>query len=461
MTAIPQGRFRRTAPLAALSARAAGEGFADILRRRLQGEKGTSIEFHVRNAERYADVLSRSKGVLMKVGQILSFVDLTAALDRTYGDVYQAALASLQSDAEPMDAVVVAAVIESELGRPPEELFAELDPTPLAAASIGQVHAARLHDGTEVAVKVQYPGVADAIADDLANTELLLTFVKIAKGMVPQFRNFDVQSLADEVGERIREELDYAAELANQVEFAEHYRGHPFIRVPEVFPELSTDRVLTMELVRGRRWTDATGPDVDQAMRDRWGEIVHRFFFGSIARFGLFNADPHPGNYLFHDDGTVTFLDFGCVKRLDPDARRGFWELPSAVIAGDEDRLMQAYVEHGFSRAEDPAPADKVMAWLGENFAPFLRPQPFTFTPEFVAHVLGHMAAMDKEVRSRSNVPKDFIFTNRIFVGLYSVLGALRATSDWRAIFDEDVTGEPRTELGRLEADFFASKHDA
>src|SRR5256714_948981 len=247
---IPQGRLRRTAPLAALSARAAGEGVVDVLRRRLKGERGASLEFHVRNAERYADVLSRSKGVLMKVGQILSFVDTSAVLEGPYGEVYRTALASLQADAQPMEPVLVAAVIESELGRPPEELFAEFSPEPIAAASIGQVHTARLHDGTEVAVKVQYPGVADAIRDDLANTELLFTFVKIVKGVVPQYRNFDVRAVADEIAERIGEEVDYGTELANQSEFAEHYRGHPFARVPEVFPELSSDRVLTMEGAR-------------------------------------------------------------------------------------------------------------------------------------------------------------------------------------------------------------------
>src|SRR5687767_4126956 len=456
---IPQGRLRRTAPLAAMSARAAGEGVVDILRRRLKGQRGTSVELHIRNAERYADVLSRSKGVLMKVGQILSFVDIGAAVDKTYGEVYQAALASLQSDAEPMDPVLVAAVIESELGRGPEELFAEFSPTPIAAASIGQVHVARLHDGTEVAVKVQYPGVADAIADDLANTELLLTFVKIAQGIVPQVGRFDVRALADEISERFLEELDYAAELAHQREFVEHYRGHPFIRVPEVFPELSSDRVLTMEMVHGRRWNETV--DADQALRDRWGEVVFRFFFGSIARFGTFNADPHPGNYLFHDDGTVTFLDFGCVKRLDPAAERGFWETGLAIVANDADWLQRVCIEHGFTSADDPAPADKLLAWYRPHFSPFHSAQPFTFTPEVVADMLGQMANMDKEVRRRVTVPKDYIFTNRIFAGLYSVLGALGATADWRAIFDEDVSGEPTTELGRLDADFFAANNSA
>ena len=456
---IPQGRLRRTAPLAAMSARAAGGGVVDILRRRLKGERGASLEFHLRNAERYADTLSRSKGVLMKVGQILSFVDISAAVGGKYGEVYRGALSSLQADAEPMEPELAAAMVESELGRPPEELFAEFSPTPIAAASIGQVHVARLHDGTEVAVKVQYPGVADAINDDLANTELLFTFMKIAKGVIPQYRNFDVRPIADEIAERFSEELDYRTELANQAAFADHYRGHPFVRVPEVFPELSADRVLTMEMVHGRRW-DEIG-DADQSLRDRWGEAIYRFFFGTMARFGMFNADPHPGNYLFHDDGTVTFLDFGCVKHMSPEMQGGLWEQAVAAVDADAERLVKAFIESGFARADDPPPADEALVWMRQNFAPIHQPQPFTFTPEFATDLVGQMAEMDKEVMRRVTVPKDFLFTNRIFFGLYSVLGELRATADWRAIFDEHVTGHATTERGRLEADFFAARNDA
>jgi predicted unusual protein kinase regulating ubiquinone biosynthesis (AarF/ABC1/UbiB family) len=442
-----------------MSARAAGGGVIDVLRRRLKGQRGASVEFHVRNAERYAEALSRSKGLLMKVGQIVSFVDLSAAVDSTYGEVYRDALASLQSDAEPMDPELVAAVIESELGQGPEDLFAEFSPTPIAAASIGQVHVARLHDGTEVAVKVQYPGVAEAIGADLANTQLLFTFVKIAKGVVPQLRNFGVQAMADEITERFTEELDYTAELAYQREFAEHYRGHPFIRVPEVFPELSSGRVLTMEMVHGRRWTDTLA--ADQALRDRWGEVVDRFFFGSLARCGMFNADPHPGNYLFHDDGTVTFLDFGCVKRMTPALQRGMWDQVVAALDNDGERLLRVFIEFGFTQADSLPPADKLLAWYRQNFAPLCLPQPMTFTPQFVAELLGQMANMDKDVMRHVTVPKDFVFTNRLFIGLYSVLAALRATADWRAIFDECATGTPTTELGRLDADFFAAKRGA
>lgn len=434
--AIPQGRLGRAAPLAAASAIAATEGVVEVLRRRLRGQRGVSVDFHVRNAERYAELLSRSKGMLMKAGQILSFVDTSPALDGRYADVYRTALASLQADAAPMEPELVDAVIESELGLRPEEIFGEFSREPIAAASIGQVHAARLHDGTEVAVKVQYPGVAEAIGDDLANTELLLTFLKLVKGVVPQFREIDVRAVADEVSERIGDELDYGTEMANQLAFAEHYRGHRFIRVPAVFPELSSDRVLTMEMVHGRRWTEID--DVDQALRDQWGETINRFFFGSIARLGMFNADPHPGNYLFHDDGAITFLDFGCVKRLGPAAQRGFWDLPVAAIDNDADRLLQVCIEQRFIRADNPPPADKLLAWCRQNFAALHQPQPFTFTPQFAAETLGHLVSMDSDVMRHVTMPRDFLFTNRIFVGLYSILGELQATSDWMAMFQED-----------------------
>ena len=190
----------------------------------------------------------------------------------------------------------------------------EFDWEPLAAASIGQVHAARLHDGRAVAVKIQYPGVADAIQADLKNNELLATFLGLMFGLSPRKMSFDLRGAAREISARITEELDYRLEAANQTEFADIYRGHPFIHVPEVIGELCTDRVLTQELVQGKSWSDAL--TAGQELRDQWAEAIYRFVYGSYHRFCVFNADPHPGNYLFHDDGSVSFLDFGCVKRF-------------------------------------------------------------------------------------------------------------------------------------------------
>jgi predicted unusual protein kinase regulating ubiquinone biosynthesis (AarF/ABC1/UbiB family) len=191
---------------------------------------------------------------------------------------------------------------------------------------------------------------------------------------------------------------------------------------------------------------------------------VDRFFFGSISRFGMFNADPHPGNYLFHDDGTVTFLDFGCVKRLSPEDQRNFWEMPAAAIDHDADRLLRSVIESGFARADNPPPAEELLAWYRPNFEALWQPQPFTFTPEFAAKILGHLFSLTgehKDLTRYLTVPQDFVFTNRIFLGLYSILGALRATADWMAIFREDLTGQPTTELGRVEADFFAERSRA
>jgi hypothetical protein len=142
-------------------------------------------------------------------------------------------------------------------------------------------------------------------------------------------------------------------------------------------------------------------------------------------------------------------------------AQRGFWGMPEAAIANDADRLMSIFIEQGFVDADDPPPAEKILAWCRQNFASLYEPQPFTFTPEFAAQTLGHMMSMDKDVMRHVTLPREFVFTNRIYVGLYSILGALRATADWMAIFREDVTGEPTTELGRLEADFFAAKTSA
>ena len=311
--------MRRTAPLAALSARTASEAVVVGLRSKLTG--ADSAEFHVRTAERYAELLGRSKGALMKAGQMLSFVSATPAVPAEFQSIYQAALTRLRDDAPPMAPELARAVLERELGQRAESAFAQFDWEPLAAASIGQVHAARLHDGRAVAVKIQYPGVAEAIEADLKNSELLATFFGLMFGLSSRKASFDLRGMAREMGARITEELDYRLEAANQAEFADIYRGHPFIHVPEVIGELCTDRVLTQELVQGKSWSEAL--TCEQELRDSWAEAIYRFVYATNLRFCLFNADPHPGNYLFHDDGSVSFLDFGCVKRLAARAGRG------------------------------------------------------------------------------------------------------------------------------------------
>jgi predicted unusual protein kinase regulating ubiquinone biosynthesis (AarF/ABC1/UbiB family) len=391
----------------------------------------------------------------MKAGQILSFVSLGSLVDGGSQSVYQKALARLQDDAPPMEPELAASVVTAELGRPPEEIFAEFDPHPLAAASIGQVHAARTHDGRAVVIKIQYPGVDDAIRADLANAELLATFFQLIRGVMPDLGRTDARALAREVSERIGEEIDYRSEAANQTAFAKEYRGHPFIRVPEVLPELSTARVLTMQRSDGLRWSQAQ--DADQEVKDLWGEAIYRFTLGSLRRLGMFNADPHPGNFLFHPDGAVTFLDFGCVKSFDPNQVAWMYEAGQRAIEKDAEGLLRTYTEGGFVPGDPPDP-NGMLAWARESLAPVLSPQPFRYTPEFAAMIVDsefsprgpHSAVVRKLA-----LPGEYVALSRIDLGMTAVLATLRASANWRGIREElDCDGPPATPYGELEFAF-------
>ena len=450
-SSIRTGRLARAAPLVALTGRTAGEAIVSALRRK------DSSQLHARSAERYAQSLGRSRGVMMKAGQILSFVSLGSLVEGSSQSVYQAALSRLQDDAPPMEPEVAAAVVSAELGAPPEVVFAEFDPQPLAAASIGQVHAARTHDGRDVVIKIQYPGVAEAIRADLANTELLATFFQLIRGVMPDLGRTDARALAREVSERIGEEIDYRAEAVNQTAFAEAYRGHPFIRVPEVLPELSTGRVLTMERSDGLRWSQAQ--DADQEVKDLWGEAIYRFTIGSLRRLGRFNADPHPGNFLFHPDGTVTFLDYGCVKNFDPDQVEWMRSAVQYAMDEDADGLLRKYTEGGFVPGDPPSPSG-MLAWAREALVPVLSPQPFRYTPEFAARLVDlefsprgpHSAVVQKLA-----LPGEYLSLSRIDLGMTAVLATLRASSNWAGIREEiDFAGPPSTRYGELEAEYRA-----
>ena len=450
MTDLPTGRVRRAVPVAGAVARSAAGRM--VPRRR---DHDRELQRYAKEAERYAELLGGMKGALMKAGQLLSFVDTAGLVPAQYQQVFQTALSGLQADAPPMDADAVASVVTEELGARPEEIFSRFSPLPIAAASIGQVHAAELPDGTEVAVKVQYPGVAEAVRNDLANVELISSFLSMGMKMIPfGFPNLEPKVVAEEIRDRIGDELDYVSEAANQQAFVDAYDGHPFIRIPAVVHELTTPRVLTQEFVDGRRWAAAL--DSEQALKDRWGEVICRFVYGGLYRSGLFNGDPHPGNYLFHEDGTVTFLDFGCVQRFDPTQLALMKRLGDVVHAGDVEGLKAVCIEMGFFPPGDKVDAARLFEWYSEAWAPTRAGGPWTFSPEWAAEIverwydpLGPWA----DVTRRFAVPKDYVFMNRITLGLNSVLGALRATADWAAM-DAEIRGgqPPRTELGTLEA---------
>jgi predicted unusual protein kinase regulating ubiquinone biosynthesis (AarF/ABC1/UbiB family) len=442
-------RLHRTASATRLSSRAAARWVAhrarsvgrdDAERARLQAA------FHLRTAEDVAATMGAMKGAMMKLAQMLSYVDL--GLPEAYREV----LASLQADAPPMAARLAAAVVCEELGRPPAETFAWFDPEPLAAASIGQVHAARLRDGREVVVKVQYPGVADAMRADLDNVDFMTRLVRLV------FPALDPQPFVAELRARLAEELDYRVELKNQQRFLALYRGHPFIRVPEVVPELSTRRVLTMERAEGLPWREALAAPAD--IRDVWGEVVYRYVFGTFYREGLFNGDPHPGNYRFCADGSVVFLDYGCVKTFTPTMLADVRRVVLASLDGDALRLRAELVGQGFLAAGDDADPEQVLTWLRIGYEPILRREPFTITRGYAERSVRANVDPSGEwgwLQKRFNMPADYLLLNRINLGLISVLAGLRPTRTWRAIVDEFWDGAPpATELGRLDAAFRA-----
>ena len=447
---IRRGRLARGLPLAGLAVR---QGLGRVAGKLTRDEQ-KQLDRFTREAERYVAVLGDMKGVAMKIGQLVSFLDAGAIPDQ-YRAAYQQIVGALQADAPPMPFETVRVVVERELERPLEDVFTWIGERPMAAASIGQVHAAHLHDDREIVVKVQYPGVADAIRADLQNTELIASLARFGTKLSPIRVTFDPTALAEEITERVTEELDYRIEAANQAEFASHYAGHPFIRIPEVIPELSTERILVMDQHDGLRWTAAL--EQPQELKDTWGEVINRFVYGSLYDFGAFNADPHPGNYLFHDDGGVTFLDFGCVKRFRPDQITALRVMSKAVFDDeDPETLFACFQDLGFIPRKTKLQPQRVFDWWAPIWGAATEDQPFTFTPEFAAWVIEHnfdaFGEWGDVVRGMgiAKDSKDWTFLTRIQVGLYSVLGALRATGDWRVVHDELLNGAPpQTDLGR------------
>ena len=447
-------RQQRTAQLVGLGARS-GQAWALHRARRLfaDAERRTELDtaFELRTAEQVAATLGNMKGAMMKIGQMASYLD--AALPEPVRD----ALADLQQDAPPMSGELAAGVVAAELGLPPEDVFAEWDPVPIAAASIGQVHRAITTDGRAVAVKVQYPGISEAIAADLDNAGLLFG------GLGMLYPGLEQGPLVDELRARVLEELDYRIEAAHQREFAEFYRDHPFLHVPEVIDELSTRRVLTTELATGARFDEVV--TWDQAERDLAGEAIFRFVFRGLYRLHNFNGDPQPGNYLFRPGGQVTFLDFGLCKRFDKAEVQVFSEMVQAmVIDRDIARFRRVVEEVGLLAPGLPFTDDQVEDYFGHFYDFIKESETLTMTEEFASETVRRMfdaGGAHADITKAANVPPSFVIIQRINLGLYALLGRLEATANWREIANElwpFVDGPPSTDLGRAEQAWLATR---
>jgi predicted unusual protein kinase regulating ubiquinone biosynthesis (AarF/ABC1/UbiB family) len=388
------------------------------------------------------------KGVLMKLGQLASYVDdgLSPAV--------RATLSRLQDSVPPMSAELTAGVVEEELGAPPGRLFARWDPEPIAAASIGQVHRAITFDGRPVAVKVQYPGVAETMAADLRNVSLLRRLLQLSAP------SQDVDALIGELAERVREELDYRLEASNQQLLAAYYDGHPTIHIPRIIGELSTRRVLTSELSAGARFAELAG--WPQRERDLAAETIYRFVFRSLYEVHAFNGDPHPGNYLFHRGGRVTFLDFGLVKHFTLAELHPLMQMASHLCVENDPEAFRASLEDaGFLRRGAPLPTQQVVDHLAVFYQTIRERGPLTITGGYASAVVRRFFDVRSPVAAYVSVPRSYVILQRINLGLFAILGELTATADWRMIAEEIwpfVQGPPSTPMGEAEAAWRATR---
>ena len=452
---IPTSRVKRSATVGRLAASQAVRQFGTRAANVARSDDAATEALarrQLETAKQIVAVLGTMKGAAMKLGQVLSFLDV-GLVPEPYREEFQAELAKLRDAAPRVSFKQMKKVIESDLEAPIDELFASFDEEAIAAASIGQVYRAELPDGRAVAVKVQYPGVASAVRADMQNLGVIL---RLLKGLAP---GLDVRATANEIRDRIDDELDYELEAQNQRRMARIYRGHPFIFVPDVITSLSRERVLVSELVSGEGFEELK--QRSQEERDRLGEIVFRFFFGSMYRHHEFSGDPHPGNFLLLGDDRVAFLDFGLYKRIDASVAE--FELQAARLydEGDGAALIDHLREGGFIGHERKRDDARVLEQFRDITGWYLTDEEIALTPEIASQVAINMSDPRSpyyDQMRHESLPPEHLFGRRLEMLTLAVMGQLRARGNWYRIFREWMydDAEPATELGVLEREFYA-----
>ena len=370
-------------------------------------------------AEKLLGEVDEMKGLMLKVGQMVSY------LDATLPPAAQQVLRKLQAESRPMAYSAIAEVVRAELGAEPEQAFEAFESKPFAAASIGQVHRARI-EGQDVAVKVQYPGIAALLKADV---KTLSRMSRVALF----FSQLDTPELVAELDARLQEECDYALEALHQQYFAHALRGEEGVAVPRVFASHSTRRVLTSEFVAGAGFYDFAA-SASQSTKNLAASRIYRTCFESIFRHCTYNADPHPGNYLFGDDGFVTLLDFGCVKRFSPEFIDRWKRLARSVCDADMATFRDALVDAGFVGKKRGFDFDHMFEAMRVLYRPMTSREPFTFTHAFVKEANERMT-LKNDNKYKMAMGRDWLFVNRLQFGLFSLLAHIDATLDVRDLF--------------------------
>jgi predicted unusual protein kinase regulating ubiquinone biosynthesis (AarF/ABC1/UbiB family) len=452
-----RGRVARTALLGRVAAGGAARWAGD----RLDG-RGTDEQQQRRRGDRVVatidslvDQLAVMRGAAMKAGQVLSTIEFPG-LDPDQSQYLQQRLASLRDNVPAVEWKQMRRVLEDEWGEAPERVLAEIDPEPAAAASIGQVHRGRSHEGAEVAVKVQYPGIAEAVESDMRNLRMLSP---VLRRLMP---GLEIKDVLAELAQRVIEECDYELEAASHRRIARFWRGHPFIHVPGVDTALSRRRVLVTEWVDGIGFEEvAAKPD---PVRDRYAEIVYRFFYANAAELDLALGDPHPGNYLLRDDQRVAFFDFGMIRELPREYLRREGRVFAAIRDSDAPELVNAMRELGYlpgpSVEWDAAVILEAMRQAGWWF---LADEPLRLAPEDLwrgSESLRDGSTADAyEQMRRMTLPIEALLLRRMEGLLFQIASTVRAEANWGTLLGELVEGgEPTTQLGIEHAEWLAAR---
>ncbi len=451
---IPTSRVRRTATVGGLAAKEAVKQFgtrAANLTRDEQSAREASAHRQLETAKQIVSVLGTMKGAAMKIGQMLSFLDV-GLVPAEHREEFQRELATLRDAAPIVSFKQMRRVIEGDLEEKLGSLFSDFDEEPIAAASIGQVYRATLReDGRRVAVKVQYPGVASAVRADMQSLDMIM---RLAKRMTPAL---DTKAFAQEISERMAEELDYELEAQNQRSLARIFAGHPFIAIPDIVLSHSRERVLVSELLEGEGFEALK--QRGQAERDRIGEIVFRFYIGCLYRHREFSGDPHPGNFMLLGDGRVAFLDFGLYKRVDREAAELELDCQRAIAEGDAAELHRALTDSRFLSHPDLVDPDQLFIYLRDLIGWYTIDEEIQVTPEVATEVMvkstDPRSGLFHEMRHQ-HVSAEHLFGRRMEVMTLAVLSQLRARANWHRIAREWMYGDAAvTELGREEDEFY------
>ncbi len=455
---IPRSRISRTAKFGGMVAGQSAKWAGTRVANQFRGEEAASEKSQARAlsaAEQIVEQLGQMKGAAMKIGQVLSTVDFDLVPEEARPE-FKEKLAELRDQSSRVPFKDLRKMMEEDFDGPLSDYFEHIDPEAIAAASIGQVHKAVTTDGQTVAVKIQYPGIAEAVSTDLRNAQLLTPLIR---SMAP---GLDVKALMAEMTERIEEEVDYEMEAQNHRLIERAMRGHPLIRIPAVDTRRSTRRVLTTEFVEARTFDDVKrGGDLEE--RSRFGELIFRFFYGVLVNEHVALGDPHPGNLLYDSEHRLVALDFGLLRHMSPEYLQGERDLGVAIMAGDAGAVHEGMSTLGYLPKPDEFDPTQLLAqmraatdWYMEHHGQR------TIDAELVRKTLEQSGSPRSEffaLMRRQTVPPEALLLRRMEGLIFSVLGELGARADWGRMAAEYLQDKPPSSpLGEIDQAHWAAR---